>query len=373
MSWFFTQQRMVDMAILLFTAFAFVSAWVIGAWLQASPQLRQEFRAAFFDIFSWRSKRKTMADNTPELRWFTIYRAGSNAGVVLHRTKTATFKECVEEAIELGVDLDYADLSHQQLAGIKAARAQLNHADLTYSDIHNGDFSGAHLSRADLAHVYADSTSFVGAALHAATCEHGEFPYARFDGAICTETSFAQAEMSYAVLTDATFALADFTGACVALAKRQPNQLASAQLDHYREAVCTFLAAVPGCAAALLARMQAEERIWANDVGLSHTTPAFSMPCLSTVLPQLGLDVDWRTVPASRFRLAHNWFAQFDRDLFLARPSVWIPELIRAGEWRRTLTWLHAWQIVAPLETVPPPEQVRNVVHGRNLRIERKE
>ena len=192
MAEFFTAQRMIDLAVVLLAAGALALAWVIGSWMQASLQLRQEFRAAFFDIFSWRSKRKTAVDAPPELRWFTIYRVASNPGVVLHRAKTATFKECVEEAIALGVDLDYADLSHQQLAGIKAVQAQLNHADLTYSDINNGDFSGALLMGADLAHVYADSTSFVGATLSAANCEYGEFSYANLSGATCTETSFVQ-------------------------------------------------------------------------------------------------------------------------------------------------------------------------------------
>lgn len=91
-----------------------------------------------------------------------------------------TLKDCVETAVELNLDLSYADFSCAELSGANLSNGRLHHvsfrhaflryADLRYANIsnvclsranlHGANLHGADIYKSDLDHVMLDGASF---------------------------------------------------------------------------------------------------------------------------------------------------------------------------------------------------------------------
>ncbi len=76
-------------------------------------------------------------------------------GTVLFELQCLSLKECVEAAVQSGVDLTEADLAKADLAGANLVgaelpRANLYRADLTGADLTRANMAGAILTRADM-------------------------------------------------------------------------------------------------------------------------------------------------------------------------------------------------------------------------------
>jgi uncharacterized protein YjbI with pentapeptide repeats len=112
---------------------------------------------------------------------FTI-RNRWNGSIIFESSKT-TYREAVEEAIQKGASLTYADLTNASLTGADLTNASLTNADLTGADLTNASLTGADLTNASL--TYADLTraSLTGADLTDADLTGADLTNADLTGA----------------------------------------------------------------------------------------------------------------------------------------------------------------------------------------------
>lgn len=108
-------------------------------------------------------------------------------GKILYASGARTVKNCLEEAVSKGINLDYADLRHANLSGANLDDARLRHARFDHANL-----SGANLSEAIL-----DGGSFHNAALHSACLSLSSARNCRFDGALFGATEIAGAVLDF--------------------------------------------------------------------------------------------------------------------------------------------------------------------------------
>ena len=86
----------------------------------------------------------------------------STLGTLLFQSTKTTWKEAVEEAIEKGTDLSYANLSSVNLSYANLRYANLSSANLSYANLRYANLSSADLRDANLENCEMQEVKFYG-------------------------------------------------------------------------------------------------------------------------------------------------------------------------------------------------------------------
>ena len=83
-------------------------------------------------------------------------------GEVIFASTKQTMKEAVEEAVNEGVSLSYANLFDTNLPNTNLSRVNLHNADLRNADLYNAHLQNANLYNAKLYHADLHNANFYG-------------------------------------------------------------------------------------------------------------------------------------------------------------------------------------------------------------------
>jgi uncharacterized protein YjbI with pentapeptide repeats len=89
-----------------------------------------------------------------------------------------------------GANLSYADLSHAKLNQVNLVKANLSHANLSYAELQKSDLSEADLSYANLIHSDLQQSIFSKANLTCAHLDKANLNQTRFNEAIISGATF---------------------------------------------------------------------------------------------------------------------------------------------------------------------------------------
>ena len=114
-----------------------------------------------------------------------------------------TIKKTVEEAVQRGVNLEYADLKYTDLSGADLREANLSNADLSHADLSHADLCSANLSYADLSYANLNVADLVQADLRFAHLIYATLNYADLSDADLSHTNLWTAILRHANLRHA--------------------------------------------------------------------------------------------------------------------------------------------------------------------------
>jgi hypothetical protein len=118
----------------------------------------------------------------------TITIKNKNTNDIIFKGIYNSDKECIEDAVSKGINLDSADLRHKNLQCANIDTAQLNGADLRFSNLNNANISESNLAGADIRGASLIGTCLAESDLTNTMMQDALFgatdiAYARLDGA----------------------------------------------------------------------------------------------------------------------------------------------------------------------------------------------
>ena len=122
-----------------------------------------------------------------ELNMKSFKITSTNKTNILFESVFPSFKDCLETAVEKGIDLSHADLSNKNLTN-----ANLDDAVLEFADLSGSNLTGANLSEANL---YASNFSY--ASLYNTCFAYSDMQHCRFDFASFGATDFTNSNLSF--------------------------------------------------------------------------------------------------------------------------------------------------------------------------------
>ncbi len=111
----------------------------------------------------------------------------TNKSDILFEGVYASFKDCLENAVEHKIDLSHADLTNKNLTNVN-----LDDAVLPFADFSSSNLTGANLSEAKLYAANFSYSSLYNTCFAYSDMKHCRFDYASFGG-----TDFTQCDISY--------------------------------------------------------------------------------------------------------------------------------------------------------------------------------
>jgi hypothetical protein len=133
---------------------------------------------------------------------------------IIHEGYFATFKDCVEDAVQKGINLAWTNLAGANLAGTNLTGTNLYRANLKNANLENANLAFANLKNANLENANLISTN-----LYRANLENTYLAYANLSGANLKNANLACADLEGANLAYANLANADLENANLTNAK----------------------------------------------------------------------------------------------------------------------------------------------------------